>query len=239
MSEIKSRELYVKHAGNTIAKATGFGIEINKETIQVTTLSDGDWQRVIGGGKNFSITTDGLVARGATAGISEYSDLLQSLVDTDTPLDLILSSNTEGDKYYKGKTVLSSLSQSGSVNEVITFSATFSGSGTLNQRVVDFTAPVLSSAVVDNAAPSKVVLTYNEALDTGSVPAVGDFVTSPAKTISSVTVSGSKVTVTTSTNFLSTDTITVSYTKGTDPIQDIEGNDAVNLSSQAVTNNII
>lgn len=102
----------------------------------------------------------------------------------------------------------------------------------------DVTPPVLSTATVENAAPSNIVLTYNEALDTGSTPATGDFTPSGGKTVTGVVVSGSTVTVTVNTPYANGDTITISYTPGTNKIRDVAANNAASLSSQAVTNNV-
>src|SRR3954465_7876389 len=75
------------------------------------------------------------------------------------------------------------------------------------------TAPVLGNAVVLNAAPSTVVLTYDKALDGTSVPAVGDFVVS-GKTVSAVQVTGQQVRLTVTPAVTSSDSVTVSYTPG-------------------------
>lgn len=110
------------------------------------------------------------------------------------------------------------------------------GSISVTNNVV---APTLSTATVENAAPADIVLTYSESLDTGSVPATGDFTPSGGKTVTAVAVSGTTVTVTVDTAYVSTDTITISYTAGANPIQDVHGNDAADLTNQAVTNNVV
>lgn len=101
----------------------------------------------------------------------------------------------------------------------------------------DTTPPALSSATVNGAT---LVLTYDESLDGNSVPAVGDFnvlVAGARRTVSTVAVSGTTVTLTLSSAAANGDTVTVAYTAGTNPIQDGSGNDAAGLSNQAVTNN--
>jgi len=108
----------------------------------------------------------------------------------------------------------------------------------------DAVAPTLSTSVVP-AAGTTIVLTYDENLDEGSVPAIGDFSIATDATdrdaiavdTGGVAVAGSAVTLTTDRTIDITETITVSYTAGVNPIQDSAGNDAANLSSQATTNN--
>jgi hypothetical protein len=101
----------------------------------------------------------------------------------------------------------------------------------------NITPPALSSAVVQESAPTQIVLTYNDTLDSGSVPSTSAFTVSGGKTVSNVAISGSTVTITVNSAYTIGNAITISYTAGVNPIQDIAGNDAVNLSSQPVTNN--
>ncbi|MCY4583357.1 MAG: SwmB domain-containing protein, partial [Chloroflexi bacterium] len=101
----------------------------------------------------------------------------------------------------------------------------------------DATVPTFSSATVDG---TELTLNYNEALDTASVPATADFTVSVAgtnQTPTGVAVAGQTVTLTLGTAATAGQTVTVSYTAGTNPIQDLAGNDAAALTSQAVTNN--
>ena len=111
----------------------------------------------------------------------------------------------------------------------------------------DTTAPSLASATVDGA---DLVLTYSEALDTGSEPAVSAFsvsvtdsVTSTTSTpaVSSVDVTGADVVLTLGAAVRNNDTVTVSYTvpdeaNGEAVIEDLAGLNAAALASQSVTN---
>ena len=102
----------------------------------------------------------------------------------------------------------------------------------------DETAPALASAWVDGTT---LRLNYNERLDTGSTPATGDFTysvdggttnTNPT----GVAMSRGAVTLTLGTAVTAGQTVTVSYTAGTNPVQDTAGNDAANLTNRSVTN---
>ena len=87
----------------------------------------------------------------------------------------------------------------------------------------DVRPPQLTRATVN---ASRLVLTYDETLDGASVPAAGDFVVTAAGSTTGATgvsVGGSAV--------------TLDYTPGANPTQDMAGNDAAALSGQAVTNN--
>ena len=103
------------------------------------------------------------------------------------------------------------------------------------------TPPELSSASVDGAT---LILTFDEALDTGNTPDRTAFpvtVGGNSREVDTVSVSGSVVTLTLLTAVSAGDTVTVDYTVPTDEeagrVQDTSGNAAVSLSGQAVTNN--
>lgn len=106
---------------------------------------------------------------------------------------------------------------------------------------VDTTAPVLQS-VATNGTGSQTVLTYNESLNTGSIPAPSDFAYSGSVTgvitITSVSVDGIYVRL----NHAAvepTETLTLNYTADVNPIQDLAAtpNNAAAISNQAVVNN--
>jgi uncharacterized repeat protein (TIGR02059 family) len=70
-----------------------------------------------------------------------------------------------------------------------------------------------------------IMLTYDENLDQGSVPAASDF-TVTAGTVSDVSVSGSTLTLTVSSALTESTAITVGYTPGANALQDAAGNQA-------------
>jgi uncharacterized repeat protein (TIGR02059 family) len=81
---------------------------------------------------------------------------------------------------------------------------------------------------------------YNEALDTGSQPAGADFtvlVNGSPRTVNSAVVAGSGVTLTLASPVSSTNTVTLAYAAGSNPVQDVAGNDAADFGPVAVTNN--
>ena len=101
--------------------------------------------------------------------------------------------------------------------------------------VPDTVAPELAMAVVTG---TELVLTWNEPLDAASEPAASAFavtVSSSTVTVTTVAVSGDMVTLTLASAAARGDTVTFSYTApGDSPLQDAIGNDAGNLSNEAV-----
>ena len=100
--------------------------------------------------------------------------------------------------------------------------------------VIDETAPTLLSATVEGTA---LKLVYDEALKATPAPVASDFtvtVAGSARTVTGVAISGATVTLTLSSAVSSGETVTLDYTAGTNPIQDASGNQAADLSGQAV-----
>ena len=100
-------------------------------------------------------------------------------------------------------------------------------------------APALSSTTVNGAA---VTLTYDRALDTSSTPATGDFTVTVNGTAVSlagtnpVVVSGSAVTLNLASAVTAGQSVTVTYTPGTNPIRGSDGTDAGSLTNRALEN---
>ncbi len=110
-----------------------------------------------------------------------------------------------------------------------------------NQKVTNGSTPTFTGAEVNGAT---LTLTYNEELDTSSVPAASAFtVKAGSSTVSlaatnPVVITDKVVTLTLARTVGSGQTVTVSYeVPDTDPIQGTSGNKAVNLTSRRVTNN--
>lgn len=98
-------------------------------------------------------------------------------------------------------------------------------------------APELVTAAVNGAT---LTLTYNENLDTSSVPYVSDFAinvngTAQASPIG-LTVSGNSVTMALYQAILTGSTVSISYTPGTHPIRDLTGYNASALVNYQVSN---
>ena len=103
----------------------------------------------------------------------------------------------------------------------------------------DRTPPVFSNAVMSGS--STIVLTYNENLDSTSVPSTGNYyvtVNDEPRGVIQVQVSGKTVTLTLASGVIYGQTIRVTYSKGTRPVQDLSGNAAASMSNVNVTNTV-
>jgi uncharacterized repeat protein (TIGR02059 family) len=101
--------------------------------------------------------------------------------------------------------------------------------------------PVYISSAIENGAPSIIELNYNLSL-ANVIPGTSAFsvqVNSAARSVSSVTVSGTKVLLTLSSPVAYGNTVTVSYTvPSSNPLQTPAGGTAASISAQSVTNRI-
>ncbi|MEI6405370.1 MAG: SwmB domain-containing protein, partial [Actinomycetes bacterium] len=114
-----------------------------------------------------------------------------------------------------------------------------------NNSTYDITAPTYTSSAI-NTAGTKVVLTYNEALNatTAATTAFTVLVGGVANTVTGVAVVGSTVELTVTSVIAAGRVVTVAYAApSTDAaasnaaVQDTTGNDAISLSASSVTNN--
>lgn len=100
--------------------------------------------------------------------------------------------------------------------------------------------PVYSGSVIENSAPSALIMTYNLSL-ANVVPAASAFtvrVNSVARSVSSVAIESGKVRLTLSSPVVYGDAVTIAYTKpSTNPLQTSAGGQAESLSARSVTNN--
>ena len=109
--------------------------------------------------------------------------------------------------------------------------------GPFPDRKVDGVYPSLDSAVVNGTV---LVLTWDETLRDDSVPAAGDFtvtVAGASRSVTGLVFADGAVSLVLASAVRAGETVTVSYTKGTNPLKDLASNEAPALTDQAVTNN--
>jgi uncharacterized repeat protein (TIGR02059 family) len=102
------------------------------------------------------------------------------------------------------------------------------------------TIPVYVSSVIENATPSTLEITFSLSL-TNIVPTTTAFtvkVNSVTRSVNSVTISGTKVSLTLASSVIFGDVVTVAYTKpASNPLQTPSGGQVATFSAKNVTNN--
>lgn len=135
--------------------------------------------------------------------------------------------------------IAASKAAGGVVNSATLLHNFFTACATAVAGIRDVTAPTFVSAAIALAEPTKLVITLSEDLDESVVPAGTAFVSSPAKTFSSVVIKNRTITLTASTAFAAGAT-TIAYTKpGTNAARDLAQIDLATFTAQPVTNNVV
>jgi uncharacterized repeat protein (TIGR02059 family) len=101
--------------------------------------------------------------------------------------------------------------------------------------------PVFNSAIIQNATPGKLEMTYSLSL-ASIVPASSAFIVKvkgQTRTVNTVTAAGNKVTLTLASPVAYGDEVTVAYNKpSTNPLQTPQGGQAQTMTARNVTNNV-
>lgn len=113
--------------------------------------------------------------------------------------------------------------------------------GTIIQSGYTSVPPIFVSAVVWDANPDIVLITFSEALDETfadySAFSFSGITGDPSP--SAVSVSGTVVSITLDSNVVEGDTVLVSYTQpGSNPLQDLVGDDVLSFTDESVINNV-
>jgi hypothetical protein len=179
----------------------------------------------------------------AASGLAFSANLAGAIPGSSSNLELVATGGAAPD-FSEFKSLNGSsgwVNDSGIINLVVVY---YFGPGRIwytiaqeeGQVPIDIAAPTLVSAVIPNAAPSTVVLTFSEALAVRATPTSAFAIS--GKTITGFAQSGSTVTLTVSVAFVTTATATVSYTPGSNPLADAAGNQVAAFSGVSVTNNV-
>jgi predicted secreted protein len=129
---VLSKEMTLKYGTKIIAKTTDFSLEINKETIDVTTLSSTGWKEKLLDLKSWSISFNSLLTRGADATFAVFDALLADILTNDTAITVNIDDIGAGQTLnLSGSAFLTALSTSVAVGDKVTYSGTLEGTGAL------------------------------------------------------------------------------------------------------------
>lgn len=118
--------------GVAVAHATSHSLNVNADMIDATTKSSAGWKDILPGLRDWSIDCEGMVAYDAAEGFSE------AFADINSRTQVVVKFSTEetGDKRYTGNAYVSSLSASAPLEDVVTYSLSFTGDGALSEETV-------------------------------------------------------------------------------------------------------
>ncbi len=118
-----------------IGRATSASLSVSMETRDTTTKDSAGWQENLEGLKSWSLSGDGLVTYSIT-GDYETPDDLFTLLSNRTLVKVKFGSATSGEIDYTGDAYLVSYEQEAGVEENVTYSFGFTGTGVLTQASV-------------------------------------------------------------------------------------------------------
>jgi len=125
---INGTNLLVYIGGTAIGCATSSSISLNMSTIDTTCKDSAGWTDGIAGLRDWSIDTEALTQFDATYG---FNDLVTAWKNR-TLVTVRFSTNVTGDEYFEGTAYITSLSEDAPMEDVTTFSVSFTGVGELN-----------------------------------------------------------------------------------------------------------
>ncbi len=118
-----------------IGRATSASLSVSMETRDTTTKDSAGWQENLEGLKSWSLSGDGLVTYSITGDYDTPDDLF-TLLSNRTLVKVKFGSATSGEIDYTGDAYLVSYEQEAGVEENVTYSFGFTGTGTLTQASV-------------------------------------------------------------------------------------------------------
>jgi predicted secreted protein len=118
-----------------IGCATSSELSVNVDLADATCKDDGGWADHIHGLRDWSVSTDGLVAYDGTNNIGD----LYTLLSGRTSVTLKFTTNVTGDLVFSGTASVASISVSAEMEAAVTYSVEFTGKGALTKATV--TAP--------------------------------------------------------------------------------------------------
>jgi len=118
-----------------IGRATSASLSVSMETRDTTNKDSAGWQENLEGLKSWSLSGDGLVTYSITGDFDTPDDLF-TLLSNRTLVKVKFGSATSGEIDYTGDAYLVSYEQESGVEENVTYSFGFTGTGVLTQASV-------------------------------------------------------------------------------------------------------
>jgi TP901-1 family phage major tail protein len=130
----------------TVARSTSYTMEVDKETVDITSFDGAGWKEFLVDLKGFTMSADGIVIRTAESGKRTYEQLLTDMIGSDATMIVQLvnpamyTDATDGATYSHeiGNCHITSLPLTGAVGDKQTYSLTLQGTGTLTHVVAKY-----------------------------------------------------------------------------------------------------
>jgi len=110
-----------------ISHATEGSISIAMDTRDVTTKDSAGWRELLESTRSWSGSASAMYANDATYGLAD----LEAALVARTAVTVKFSTEVSGDDYYSGSAFITSLEASGGVEDTVTYSISFEGTGAI------------------------------------------------------------------------------------------------------------
>lgn len=127
-NELLSKTVSITYDSVAIVKITGFSLEVNKETIDITSFDAAGWKEFLVDLKDWSISYDAIVAR---TGTGTYETMLVDLIADDV-FKAVTFADSAASTTFSGNGHITSCPLTGSVGDKQTYSCTIQGTGALS-----------------------------------------------------------------------------------------------------------
>lgn len=118
--------------GVAISSTTSHDLEYTQALRDATTKSSGAYEESLPALRSWSISFDAMVAYDDTEGYKQ----LRSLIAARTEVTLLFTSLESGDPQWSGKAYLENVSKTAGVEESVTMSGSFKGTGELTETTI-------------------------------------------------------------------------------------------------------
>jgi len=118
--------------GTAIGATTSHDLSFNQALRDATTKDSGAFEEVLPGLRWWSIAFDAMVAYDETEGYEQ----LRGLIANRTEVTLLFSSLVSGDPQWSGKAFLENIDKTAGVEESVTMSGSFKGTGELTETTI-------------------------------------------------------------------------------------------------------
>ena len=123
--KLKGQDILVKIDNTLIGGQKNATLDISANTIDATTKDSEGWTEAINGDLSWSATCDGLYLVSDTG----YKKLLDQMIAR-KPVDLTFA-DSANKLYRKGKAIITAISEDAGKDDVVSYSASFTGTGPL------------------------------------------------------------------------------------------------------------
>lgn len=131
-TKINGTSFLLYNGTNAYAAAKSHTLSVSSETMDVTTKDSAGWKEILPALKSWSVDVEGLVAFDNNF---NYESLLDALTNR-TLLSVKLQTLTVGDERFKGDVYVTSVELNAPLEDVISFSCSFEGTGALTHETI-------------------------------------------------------------------------------------------------------